>query len=1060
MKTSSFTIIVLFLSLSLAGLALLPLLPVKLSPSRVLPQLTVSYSLPGYSSRTLEMEVTSRLEAMLARIEGLENIRSTSGNGEGQIVLEFDKHDSIEMARFEASTIIRQVWPSLPEGLSYPQITATPTDEKAARPFMSYTLNAPASPTFVQRYAEEHIQPRLARLEGITQVSVTGATPKEWRLQYDSRQLIQLGVTLVDLQEAINAYCEEVSFGTVDSERGGWIRLALKPVLADGFDARKVYVKNNRGKLVRLDQLVAVVHKEEEPQSYFRINGLNSIYLSLKAGETANQLRLAEAVSAEMERAEAILPPGFEIHKSYDATEYIAEELNKIYVLTGLTVVILLLFVLLITRDMRYLLLITVSLATNICIAFIFYYAFGLEMQLYSLAGITISLSLVIDNTIVMTDHLRRHGDRQAFLPILAATLTTIGALIIIFFLDEEVRLNLQDFAAVVILNLAVSLLVSLFLVPALIDKLGLGRPLPVSSRSKWEKLLRFQRRLPVWFSRYYAGQIRVLCRRRGWVCLFLLLVFGLPVFLLPEKIELDEKKQKEYTRLDTLLTDKYNELAAKPLWKDDIKPILDKVLGGTLRLFVEDVYEGSYFTRNEETVLYVNASLPNGSTLEQMNQLIGRMEAFLSTYEGIRQFQTQIYNARQASIQIYFTRSAEQSGFPYQLKSRIVSYALQLGGGSWSVYGLMDQGFSNNVLESAGTYGINLFGYNYDDLYAYAEQLRDTLLTYRRIKEVLINAESSYWKEDYEEYSFEFDRRETARAGLSPQRFFNAIYPVLGRDFYVGNIVEGDELEKIELSSRQSEEYDIWNLQHRPVRYDDKEFKLSHLVSITRGQAPQKICKENQQYRLCLQYNYIGSNKQGEKIQKERLKQFNRLLPMGYYAEGETLFGYWKENDNSQFAWLLLIVAIIFFTTSVLFNSLRQPLAIIFVIPVSYIGVFLTFYGFQLNFDQGGYAAFVLLCGITVNASIYVLNEYNQVRIRRPRLSPLRAFIKAWNAKMVPIFLTVLSTVLGFLPFLLTEEKEAFWFPLAAGTIGGLLMSVLAIFLFLPVFQLKNTDL
>ena len=72
MKTSSFTIIVLFLSLSLAGLALLPLLPVKLSPSRVLPQLTVSYSLPGYSSRTLEMEVTSRLEAMLVRIEGLE----------------------------------------------------------------------------------------------------------------------------------------------------------------------------------------------------------------------------------------------------------------------------------------------------------------------------------------------------------------------------------------------------------------------------------------------------------------------------------------------------------------------------------------------------------------------------------------------------------------------------------------------------------------------------------------------------------------------------------------------------------------------------------------------------------------------------------------------------------------------------------------------------------------------------------------------------------------------------------------------------------------------------
>ena len=106
----------------------------------------------------------------------------------------------------------------------------------------------------------------------------------------------------------------------------------------------------------------------------------------------------------------------------------------------------------------------------------VLYYLLGLEMQLYSLAGITISLSLVIDNTIVMTDHIRHHHDRKAFLSILAATLTTMGALVIIFFLDEKIRLNLQDFAAVVIINLAVSLFIALFLVPALIDKMNLHR--------------------------------------------------------------------------------------------------------------------------------------------------------------------------------------------------------------------------------------------------------------------------------------------------------------------------------------------------------------------------------------------------------------------------------------------------------------------------------------------------------------------------------------------------------------------------------------------------------
>lgn len=158
----------------------------------------------------------------------------------------------------------------------------------------------------------------------------------------------------------------------------------------------------------------------------------------------------------------------------------------------------------------------------------------------------------------------------------------------------------------------------------------------------------------------------------------------------------------------------------------------------------------------------------------------------------------------------------------------------------------------------------------------------------------------------------------------------------------------------------------------------------------------------------------------------------------------------------KNEYFLLLLVIGIIFITTSILFNSLKQPLAIIFTIPISYIGVFLTFYLFELDFDQGGFAAFVLLCGITVNASIYILNEYNNICRLKPKLSGRSAYVKAWNAKVIPIFLTVVSTILGFVPFMIGEEKEAFWFPLAAGTIGGLVMSLIGIFFYLPIFSLS----
>ena len=82
------------------------------------------------------------------------------------------------------------------------------------------------------------------------------------------------------------------------------------------------------------------------------------------------------------------------------------------------------------------------------------------------------------------------------------------------------------------------------------------------------------------------------------------------------------------------------------------------------------------------------------------------------------------------------------------------------------------------------------------------------------------------------------------------------------------------------------------------------------------------------------------------------------------------------------------------------------------------------------------------------------MLNEYNNIRKINPRVKASKAYIKAWNVKVKPIFLTIASTVLGFIPFMVGEYKEAFWFPLAAGTIGGLVFSFIAIFFFLPLFM------
>jgi multidrug efflux pump subunit AcrB len=1042
------------------GLALVPLLPVKLSPSQELPQIGIYFSMPGNASRVVEMETTSKLESMLSRIKGIENITSTSGNGWGRISIGLDKHVDLDAVRFEASTIIRQTWPFLPEETGYPVISMSRSDNEANRPFLSYTVNAPANPIVIQKFVENNIKPELAQIQGVNQIDVSGAMPMEWQVEYDYKSLETMGLTVQDIQIAIGDYLKREFLGTASVElpdgKEQWIRIAL---ISDaegikGFDPGDIRIENVNGKFIFLNELVKVSRLEEEAQSYYRINGLNSIYLSIKADENANQLEVSRKIKDQLKEIQSFLPAGYEIHPGYDATEYIKDELDKIYFRTSLTLVILLMFVLIIYRRIKYLLLIFLSLFMSIAIAVIFYYFFGLEMQLYSLAGITISLTLVIDNTIVMSDQIIRRHNKNAYFAILTATVTTIASLVIIFFMDEKIRLNLLDFAWVIIINLSVSLFVALFLVPALLEKLRIGagrRTKGKRQRAKGKQhsnpfaryLAPFTAyQLTLYFNRFYAAFCRFTWRWRVPVCILLVLVFGLPVFLLPEKLEGESQ-----------WVEKYNKIFGSQVYKEKIKPHTDKYLGGTLRLFAQKVFEGSYFKDREQTTIYVTATLPNGSTVAQMNNLIQKMETYISQFPEVKQFQTNVSGARRASININFTKQSERTGFPYMLKSNLISKSIELGGGSWGVFGLGD-GFSNDVRESAGTYQAVMYGFNYDELSELAGKFKEKLLGHRRIKEVTVNSEFSWYKDDYQEFIFDLNQEKLARENIQPIQLFSSLKPMFGQKITAGQIPGEYGLERIVLNSRQSKEYDVWSLENVPGRIGRyREYKLGELATVKKTQESQNIVKENQQYRLCLQYEYIGSHEQGKKVLNRYIDEFKTDLPMGYTIENQDRSWSWEKSNSKQYWLILLIFVIIYFTCSILFNSFRQPFSVIFVIPIAFIGIFLTFYLFKLNFDQGGFASFVLLCGIAVNANVYVMNEYNNI-LRKRHVSHLNAYIKAWNAKISPIFLTIVSTILGFIPFMIGEYREAFWFPLAAGTIGGLVTSFIGSFCFLPLFM------
>lgn len=1002
--------------------------------------------MPGSSSRIVEGEVTAKLEGLITGVNGVKGINSYSRNGGGEIMVSFDRHCDLEMARFEIVSIVRQAWDHLPQGVSYPNVSMHhPEADNSSRRLLTYTVNSYDSAIDIQKYCEKYLKPLLGAVKGVESVEIYGAQPLECHLTVDTEKTSGLGISMGEIRDVISlsygsSIIGEVKENSSDSER---ISVLLETdAMADSM-LMYLPIKYVGNKLIRLRDIAGIEHAERASDRYYRINGRNSIYVNIDADQTANQIKLAKKLRAMMDNAQVTMPDGYSISLLYDVSTSIEPELDKIYFRSFLTLLIILLLVAVTVRNWPYLLLITTGILLTLGISCLFYYFLGIEIQLYSLAGITISLNLIIDNLIVMADHLKRRSDLKAFTAILAASLTTIGALCAVFFLDETLLINLRDFVWVIVINLFVSLAAALLLVPALVDKLGLG----ASKRS-----LPSRRRVRVikWLNKIYLKVITMISNHKKLSAVVVVFAFGFPVFLIPDSIKNPEKQWEK----------KYNEIASSEFVKDKLRPAIDVVFGGTMRLFAQRVPEGSYFSRGRADVrLQITASLPNGATIEQMNSLISQMERFLEGFDEIKRFETSVYNGQRASINVEFKPEFASSSFPYQLKSDVISKALTLGGGSWNVYGLEDVGFDNAFHERSGSSIIKITGYNYEDLSRYARQVADSLLQNRRIKVVDIRSEVSFWKDDYSEFYLEIDKRRLEEKHMDMHSLFNSLLPYFGQVMSAGRIRFGNDSENVILLSDQCNVNDVWAMLNIPVVVNKQTVKLSDFAELKNRQTPQTIAKENQQYVLYLQYEYIGSYKQDLRIQDKTIEQFNASLPIGYKLEKyKMMFRQGGENGGWNKYWLLLYVGVvIFFIASVLFNSLRQPMAIIAMIPPSFIGVFLAFYLFKVSFDQGGFASFILLSGITVNAAIYLISEYNDIRKERPHLPLPQVYLMAFNHKIGPILLTVISTVLGFVPFVIGSLRESFWYPMAVGTIGGLLMSVLILVLFLPVLIINK---
>ncbi len=439
---------------------------------------------------------------------------------------------------------------------------------------------------------------------------------------------------------------------------------------------------------------------------------------------------------------------------------------------------------------------------------------------------------------------------------------------------------------------------------------------------------------------------------------------------------------------------------------------------------------------------------MPLGGTATQLNEKVLALDEFLKTQEGIKRWTTNV-GAWGATVEVEFTPEALKTSLPYNLENRVIGRVIDIGGADWATYGVSERGFSNSLNLSYRSSRIMVKGYNYERLVRIAETICDTLQRNPRVADIAVQTPGYENQED--ELFVKYDREQMALYGIPAQKLHSALGDLLSTR-RVGVIDDGVTVTDVMLRPESRETFDLWSLGNSYIRIDSADYRVGDFVMIGRREAKNVIEKRDQQYVLNVAFNVIGSYTYTSKYIEGVVDTFSRTLPVGFSCEVAT-YG-WYQDTGEQYWLLIVVVLIIYMLCGILFESWTRPFVIILLIPVSFIGVFLTFRFTGIPFGTGGFASLVLLCGITVNAAIYILNEYDRLTRLYTGRRGVDIYVKAFSRKIVAVILTVVSTVAGLIPFLLDGPEEKFWYSFAVGTISGLTFSLLVLVLVMPLYM------
>jgi HAE1 family hydrophobic/amphiphilic exporter-1 len=986
-------------------------LGVDLMPRTEQPNVNVRVQLPGASAEEVETTLSLPIETAVNSIEGIDELRTNSNQGNTNVNVNFNLEKDMDVAVQDVRDKIGPIVNQFGRDASAPVIQKSDPDSGA---ILTLAIYGDRDFKELSEIVDEQIKQVLETTSGVAEIEFSGERRRQIQILLNADRLYAYRVTVDQVRNAIQRQNVEIPGGTFIS---GPSQIALRTLgrLTHVPDFTRIILSQKDGNVVTLGDVARVVDTVREPNSIARVDGKNSVALSIRKQTGTNSVAVVHAVLNKLETIKQTLPADLNIAIRQNQATFIERSIDDIqhHLLYGSLLASLV--VLFFLRNLRSTIIAAVAIPVSLIGTFIVMRMFGLTLNNMTLLALSLATGIVIDDAIVVLENIFRYVEekhvspRQAAseataeigLAVVATTLSLVVIFLPVVFITGQIGQYLLAFGIASATAILISMFVSFTLTPAL---------------------------CAIWLRPQDAGNEAHQSKKKGF-----------------------------YARLDNM----YGHMLEWSLRHRFIMLMVATAVSASAVLLFPRIGT-ELVPEDDQSEFNVSVNLPRGTTLDRTAEYVKEIEPLLLQTNNVQTVFTNI-QPNQANYLIGLVpleeRNVSQQDMIREVRGKLQrkfpGTRINVSGGT-ALSGASTASGGNNYGGGGGNNGNRLQmlvqGADIDELQKYMQVFMDKLRTVPGVVDVGTNFELSQ-----PELRVNVDRVRAADLGVSIDSLAANLRTLVGGED-VTTIKQGDNQYNVQLRVDEQFRDEPSKLGNLLIPGAAGTVRVSDVAQLTLGNGPSNIQRYNRQRQITV-YASLDGVPLGEGVTRvsEVVKELNLKPGYGVVFTGNAKTLATASNDFTVA--MLLAVAFIYMVLASQFNSLIHPLTIMTALPLSLPAGLLALLAFGMTLNVYSAIGMLMLFGIVKKNSILQVDYTNTLRAQG--MERHEALIVANRVRLRPILMTTISIVAGMLPIALGRGAGAgSRASMAVTIIGGQMLCLLLTLLITPVVYSYFDDL